>query len=82
MAGEVSPTITDSRIRLVKGAHQIFNAKTTSVKTLITIGGTNSHPSDFKNVHEWAAERGYRVIGLDYENELTSVVCLTNWPSL
>jgi pimeloyl-ACP methyl ester carboxylesterase len=78
MAGEVDPSVTNAKIRQVKGPHQVFQAKTLNAKTLITIGGTNSHPADFRNVHEWAIERGYRVIGLDYENELTSVVCQTN----
>lgn len=77
MAGEVSPTLTDTKIRMVKGPHQVFNAKTLGAKTLITIGGTNSRPADFRNVHEWAIERGYRVIGLDYENEVISTVCRT-----
>ena len=64
MAGEVPPSATDAKIRQVSGPHQVYSAKTTSAKTLITIGGTNSHPADFKNVHMWAVERGYRVIGL------------------
>lgn len=78
MAGEVLPTATDAKIRQVTGPHQVYAAKTTSAKTLITIGGTNSHPAEFKNVHMWAVERGYRVIGLDYENEVISTLCQTS----
>lgn len=78
MAGEVAPSVTDAKIRQVTGPHQVYAAKASTAKTLITIGGTNSHPGEFKSVHQWAVERGYRVIGLDYENEVISTLCQTS----
>lgn len=72
---EVFPNETDKNIRTVKGPHQVYAAKTRGSKVLITIGGTNSHPADFKNVHQWAWEKGYNVLGIDYDNEVSSVVC-------
>lgn len=74
-AFEVFPQDTDKNIRMVKGPHQVYAAKTRASKVLITIGGTNSHPADFKNVHEWALAKGYNVLGIDYENDVSSTLC-------
>lgn len=72
---DIFPHDTDKQVRTVKGPHQVYAAKTAGAKVLITIGGTNSHPAEFKNVHMWALEKGYNVIGLDYENEVISTLC-------
>lgn len=72
---EIFPHDTDKKIRTVKGPHQVYAAKTSGSKVLITIGGTNSRPSDFRNVHMWAHDMGYNVVGIDYENEVSSTVC-------
>jgi pimeloyl-ACP methyl ester carboxylesterase len=77
-AAEVSPTLTDKNIRTVKGNHQYYLPVRDNGKVLITIGGTNSAPAEFKNVHQWALAKGYRVLGVDYENEVISTLCQNN----
>lgn len=70
--------MTDKNIRTVKGNHQYFLPEKDNGKVLITIGGTNSAPSEFRNVHQWAVAKGYRVLGVDYENEVISTICQYN----
>lgn len=77
-AEEVSPETTNPEIRTVKGNHVYYLPANPTDKTVITIGGTSSLPSDLKNVHEWALAKGFRVIGLDYENEVISTACWTH----
>lgn len=72
---EVSPEVTGAFIRKVKGNHLFYESQTPNGLTLITIGGTNSSPQEFKNVHQWALNLGYRVLALDYENEVISTLC-------
>lgn len=75
MGMEISPSETDSKIRMVRGPHQAFIPKDKGTKTVIMIGGTGSRPSDYMNILLTAQGKGYRVLGVDYENEVISTVC-------
>lgn len=78
MGMEINPSATDAKIRMVKGPHQVFLAKDKGTKTVIMIGGTSSFPSDYMNILQTAQGKGYRVLGIDYENEVISTVCRTS----
>lgn len=75
MGMEISPSETDVKIRMVKGPHQALLAKDKGTKTVIMIGGTGSRPSDYMNILLHAQAKGYRALGIDYENEVVSTVC-------
>lgn len=73
----VPPPATDPNIRLVKGDHLVTADPSASSNGLlvITIGGTNSRPSEFEFVAKLAAALGYRVLSVDYPNEVISTLC-------
>lgn len=43
--------------------------------TLVSLGGTNSRPSDLEAFDRQAVDLGYRVLALDYPNQVLSTAC-------
>lgn len=46
---------------------------------LVTLGGTNSLPSDFRKIADLAVSMGYHAIGIDYSNTTISTSCRHSW---
>lgn len=74
---EVSPPLTDKNILQMRGPHQVFwNSQANGdASLLIAFGGTNSLPSDLNEIARLAAELGYDVLTIDYDNHVITTTC-------
>lgn len=72
---EIDPHMTSSEVFRIKSHHIVFEPETSNGLLLITIGGTGSVASEFKNIHGWAAKKGYTIWGIDYMNLVISTLC-------
>lgn len=61
----------------VRGPHLAWEpqAKANEPRLLITLGGTNSRPSDLMDLQNVASQMGYHVIGVDYPNQVITTRC-------
>lgn len=71
----VDPRLTGDGVRKIRGDHVAIDSSLGLGLLLITVGGTNSKPNEFVNVHRWAHELGYVVIGVDYPNTVITTTC-------
>lgn len=70
------PQETNAKAKTYRGPHQIYwNTELQNDSLLITLGGTNSLPSDYKAFTEVAVAKGYAAIGIDYDNHVISTTC-------
>lgn len=74
---EVGPSATHKSIQQIKGVHQAFwNSKFPQGDALlVSLGGTNSIPSDLNAFNKLAALNGYDVIAIDYDNHVITTTC-------
>ncbi len=74
---EIAPSATNPTASQMRGAHQVFfNPGVTARKQLvISLGGTTSLPSDLAAFDKVAADMGFDVIGIDYDNHVISTTC-------
>ena len=77
---EISPQQTDSAITQARGPHLalVNNQVLPNGHLLLSLGGTNSLPSDFLPFNEVAAQEGYAVLALDYPNTVITTSCKTS----
>lgn len=76
-AYEITPSATAPGIYDITGKHIVLVPKTSNGLLLLTIGGTNSKPSEFKNVQQWGLDLGFTVLGIDYPNMVICTTCRT-----
>lgn len=71
---EVDPAVTGPNIVSARGPHRLISDSkaTSNGLLLVTLGGTNSRPSDFVDFANLAASKGYKVASLDYPNSVIS----------
>lgn len=73
---QVSPSSLSSAAQQIRGPHLVYTpALTKRLPVVVTLGGTNSLPSDWSDFHRVALALNYRVIALDYPNEVISTQC-------
>ncbi len=74
---DIPPDQTASKVIKIKGDHQAFwnTDAARGHSLLVSIGGTNSKPSDLAAINTTAAELGYDVIAVDYDNHVISTTC-------
>lgn len=77
---EISPQQTDPAITQARGPHiaLVDSRALPNGHLLISLGGTNSLPSDFLPFNEVAAQEGYAVLALDYPNTVITTSCKTS----
>lgn len=77
---EIPPSAANPETAQIRGSHQVFfNAEIPSRKTLlITLGGTQSLPTDFAAFDKVAADMGFDVVAIDYDNLVISTTCKTS----
>jgi hypothetical protein len=67
---------TNSAIKQMRGPHEAYWSTTPSKNVLlVTFGGTQSRPTDLKAFAETAADLGFDVLTLDYDNSVISTTC-------
>ena len=74
----IDPAATGTGIQTVHGPHLAFyNPAVKHVdKLLLFIVGTNGNASDWKRFCEYAADKGYNVISIDYMNTVITTTCV------
>ena len=76
---EIAPQDTDPAITQARGPHLAYLPQTTpNGYLLLSLGGTNSLPSDFKAFDTVAAEQGFTALALDYPNTVITTSCKTS----
>ncbi|PIS10939.1 MAG: hypothetical protein COT73_06635 [Bdellovibrio sp. CG10_big_fil_rev_8_21_14_0_10_47_8] len=73
----VDPAKTDSKILQIKGPHLARWSDGESQKNLllVSLGGTNSMPADFREFQETAVVLGFHGVSIDYPNQVVSTSC-------
>ncbi len=71
---EVNPAVTGPNVVLARGPHRLTLDSEVAPNglLLLSLGGTNSLPSDLGAIGEVAASLGYKVAALDYPNSVIS----------
>ena len=71
---EVDPATTGPNVVQARGPHRLILDSQVEANglLLVTLGGTNSLPSDLAAFGDLAASRGYKVVALDYPNTVIS----------
>lgn len=74
---DIPPALTNKDIQQIKGVHQAFwnVEKPQGSHLLVSFGGTNSIPSDFSAFNSLAADLGYDVLAIDYDNSIITTTC-------
>jgi pimeloyl-ACP methyl ester carboxylesterase len=73
---KLDPSALNSKTKKIKGDHLIYETPVQRIgKLLVTVGGTNSRPSNFAELQYFATTLGYDVIAVDYPNTVTTVKC-------
>lgn len=74
---EIFPSELDRETQVVGGPHILRTPETSLLEEtlLITFGGTQSRPQDFRAFAELAQSKGYFVLSLDYFNRQITTVC-------
>ena len=73
----VDPATTDPQVRQMRGPHLACwdDEEPANGLLLVSLGGTNSLPSDLEPFDRTAAELGYCAVGIDYPNQVISTAC-------
>lgn len=71
----IQPPVTGAGIYRINSDHIVVTPARPRGKLLITIGGTGSRTEEFRHVIDWASEKGYHVIAVDYPNGVISTIC-------
>lgn len=76
----IDPSATDPAITQARGPHLavVDTEAQPNGLLLLSIGGTNSIPSDFLPFDRVAAKQGYSVLALDYPNTVITTACKTS----
>ena len=71
---EISPPDTGAGIVTARGPHRLLvdTEAPSNGLLLVTLGGTNSKPSDLSAIGDLAGRLGYKVAALDYPNSVIS----------
>jgi pimeloyl-ACP methyl ester carboxylesterase len=74
---EIPVSATDSRIGEARGPHYavVDNSVEPNGYLLLSLGGTNSLPSDFLPFDKVAAQEGFAALALDYPNTVITTSC-------
>lgn len=77
---EIAPSATDPLISQARGPHLALVDPQVEPNgyLLLSLGGTNSIPSDFLSFDRQAAQNGYSVLALDYPNTVITTTCRTS----
>lgn len=76
---EIAPQATDPAIPQARGPHLAYLPQATpNGYLLLSLGGTNSLPSDFRAFDTVAAEQGFAALALDYPNTVITTSCKTS----
>lgn len=80
LVNEIAPSLTDTAITQARGPHLALVDPQAEPNgyLLLSLGGTNSIPSDFLDFDRLAAQEGYSVLALDYPNTVITTTCRTS----
>ena len=74
---KIDPQQTDQYIKSIQGPHLVLydpNVKPKN-KLLLMISGTGGSPKGYLDFENFASEKGYHVVGLDYKNTVITTIC-------
>lgn len=69
---EIAPPLTAPGVVQAKGPHRALRGETSNGLLLLSLGGTNSLPSDLDALDRVAVGMGFQVLALDYPNSVIS----------